>query len=152
MPKPTPKSVRNRSAGWAGALRQAGLRLTSQRLAVVEALARDTTHPTATALFDRVRHHHPGLSRATVYNTLQTLVRAGLVHELGTAGDGRIHYDADATPHVNLVCTRCHRIEDFAAAPLDAVARRVARASGYELHGARVVYYGLCRRCRKGEG
>ncbi len=100
-------------------------------------------------MFELLRPAFPSLSLATVYNTLQVLVAAGLVDELGTAGDGAIHYDADPTPHVNLVCTRCHRVEDFPNAPLDAVAGQVAAGSGYQLRGARVVYYGLCPRCQR---
>jgi len=131
------------------ALRQAGLRLTPQRQVVCRALVESREHPTAQALFDQLLPDFPALSRATVYNTLRTLVDAGLVQELGTAGDGAIHYDADASPHVNLICTRCHRVEDFVDVSLAAIARRVAQDSGYQLRGARVAYYGLCPRCQK---
>jgi Fur family peroxide stress response transcriptional regulator len=134
------------------ALRAAGLRLTPQRLAVCEALAGDTTHPTAQALYARLRERFVTLSRATVYNTLEALVAQGQVCELGAAGDGAVHYDSNPMPHVNLVCTRCHRVEDFAPASLTSVARSVARGSGYALRGARVVYYGLCPRCQRAGG
>jgi Fur family peroxide stress response transcriptional regulator len=136
----------------AAALRQAGLRLTAQRLAVCAALAGNRAHPTAQALYDQLRPQFTTLSRATVYNTLQSLVRAGLIHEIGTAGDGAVHYDADPRPHVNLMCTRCHRVDDFPEPALEAVGRRVARGSGYAVRGARVVYYGLCPACRRAEG
>ena len=136
-------------AGFATVLKQSGLRLTPQRLAVCRALAGNTSHPTAQALFKQLRPNFPSLSLATVYNTLQTLADTNLIHELGEAGDGAIHYDADPSPHVNLVCTRCHRIEDFPDAPLAPVTRKVASNSGYELRGARVVYYGLCPKCRR---
>lgn len=138
-----------RAAALTAALKQAGLRLTPQRLAVCAALAGSKTHPTAQALYESLRPRFATLSRATVYNTLQALVTAGLVQELGTAGDGAIHYDADPTPHVNLMCVRCHRVEDYAVAPLAAVAASVARGSGYDVQGARVVYYGVCPRCRR---
>jgi Fur family transcriptional regulator, peroxide stress response regulator len=141
-----------RAAELTDALRQAGLRLTPQRLAVCKALAGDRSHPTAQALHTALQAQFPTLSRATIYNTLQTLVEAGLIHELGTAGDGSVHYDADPSPHVNLVCVRCHKVEDYADAPLAAVARSVRRGSGYDLQGARVVYYGICPRCRETNG
>lgn len=131
-----------------GALRQAGLRLTPQRLAICRALLQSQEHPTAQAVHAQLRREFPSLSRATVYNTLRTLVDAGLVQELGAAGDGAIHYDADLSPHINLICTRCHRIEDFANVSLSDVVRRVAQDSGYQLRGARVAYYGLCPRCQ----
>jgi Fur family transcriptional regulator, peroxide stress response regulator len=79
---------------------------------------------------------------------LQLLLDHGLVHELGEAGDGAIHYDAQLEPHFNLVCTRCHRIEDFHSEALGAIDAGVAAQSGYRLHGARLVYYGLCPACQ----
>jgi Fur family peroxide stress response transcriptional regulator len=132
------------------ALKRAGLRLTPQRRAICRALARSREHPTAQALYDQVLPDFPSLSRATVYNTLRALAEAGLVQELGAAGDGAIHYDADPSPHVNLICVRCHRVEDFTDALLTRIARQVAEDSGYQLRGARVAYYGLCPRCQTG--
>lgn len=151
MPKSSPRArqAEARAAEMMAALRQAGLRLTAQRAAVCRALAASQTHPTARSLYDELRPRNAGLSRATVYNTLQRLATAGLIQELGTAGDGAAHYDANLEPHVNLVCTQCHKVEDYAAAPLGSVARRVAEGSGYSLRGARVVYYGVCPACRR---
>ena len=131
------------------ALRAAGLRITPQRVAVCRALAGSRGHPTARALYDPLRPDFTGLSRATIYNTLSALVRAGLIHELGAAGDGAVHYDVNPAPHVNLVCVRCHRVEDYARAPLQAVADSVSHGSGYDLQGARVVYYGICPKCQR---
>ena len=149
MTKPIRKPASARAEELTTALRRAGLRLTPQRVAVCAALAGSRTHPTAQTLYATLRPRFGTLSRATVYNTLQALVGAGLIHELGTAGDGAIHYDADRSPHVHLVCVRCHRLEDFPTVSLANVAGRVARGSGYELQGARVVYYGVCPHCRR---
>lgn len=129
-------------------LREAGLRLTPQRLLIYQTLLQSKEHPTAQELYDDVKGRLPSLSQATVYNTLQALVTAGLIQEIGEAGDGTIHYDADLTPHVNLICTRCHRVDDFFDVPLNAVAQRVAGQSGYQIQGARVAYYGLCPECQ----
>src|SRR5262245_23839151 len=148
MPLPVNK-LSNRAAALTRALKQAGLRLTPQRAAICRALAERRDHPTAQALFEQLAPEFPSLSRATIYNTLQTLVSAGLIQELGTAGDGAQHYDADASPHLNLICVRCHRVEDFPASALTRIARRVTNESGYQLHGARMVYYGLCPKCKK---
>jgi len=130
------------------ALREAGLRLTPQRRAICRYLASTKEHPTAQQIFAAVKPNFPSLSLATVYNTLDALVRLGAVHALGGAGDGAIHYDADTEPHVNLACLQCHRVVDL---PCEAVAeldRRVATESGYHILGARLVYYGLCPDCQ----
>lgn len=132
------------------ALKNAGLRMTPQRYAICEALAGNTEHPTAQRLYDKLRVDHPALSRATVYNTLHTLVEAGLLLELGAA-DGVAHFDPDTSPHVHLVCVNCHEIEDFEDSALPGLARRVARQSGYELRNAWVAYYGLCPSCQKAQ-
>ncbi len=131
------------------ALKGAGLRMTPQRYAICEALAGNTEHPTAQMLFDRLRVDHPTLSRATVYNTLHTLVEAGMLLELGTAGDGVVHFDPDVSPHVHLICVNCHQIEDLEDTALAGLSRRVAHQSGYELRTSWVAYYGLCPRCQK---
>jgi Fur family peroxide stress response transcriptional regulator len=131
------------------ALKQAGLRLTPQRTAICQRLAHDKTHPTAQILYEHMLAEFPNLSLATIYNTLDTLVSAGLIYELGSAGDNAVHYDADPSPHVNVICTNCHRIDDFPAAVLAGVAKRVTEDLGYDLRGARVAYYGLCPKCRR---
>ncbi|MDX1688449.1 MAG: Fur family transcriptional regulator [Candidatus Promineifilaceae bacterium] len=129
-------------------LKAAGLRLTPQRVAIYRALVQTDSHPTAQRLYEQLQPELPSLSQATVYNTLQALVEKGLVHEIGDAGDGAVHYDADLAPHVNLVCTRCHRIDDFHADLLAKADDLVAAESGYRLQGARLVYYGLCPACQ----
>jgi Fur family peroxide stress response transcriptional regulator len=128
-------------------LREAGVRVTPQRLAIYGALAGTDTHPTAKALYEQLSSDLPSLSRATVYNTLRVLVAHGLAHELGEAGDGCAHYDADLTPHINLMCTCCHQVRDFFGAPIGAVAAAVAEESGYRLQGARLAYIGTCPQC-----
>jgi Fur family peroxide stress response transcriptional regulator len=130
-------------------LKRSGLRVTPQRRAMCRALAGDTSHPTAQAIYERLKPEFLSLSLATVYNTLQILVEAGIIHEIGAAGDGAMHYDADPSPHVNLICTNCGRIDDFHETTLKRVTQRVARHSGYQLRGARVAYYGLCPDCRR---
>jgi Fur family peroxide stress response transcriptional regulator len=130
-------------------LRDSGLRLTPQRLAIYEALVGRRDHPTAQRLHADLVAALPSLSPATVYNTLQVLVEHGLVQELGQAGDGAVHYDGDVEPHLNLVCTRCHRIEDLRDPLLEHGPGRVAELSGYRLHGARLVFYGLCPACQQ---
>lgn len=130
------------------ALKQAGLRLTPQRIAICRYLAESREHPTATMIYERLKTEYPSLSLMTVYNTLRTLVQLGLVNALGDCGDDQIHYDADTSPHLNLACVSCHRIVDVEAAELEALTESVRRASGYRLLGARMMLYGLCPACQ----
>ncbi|MDW8326303.1 MAG: Fur family transcriptional regulator [Anaerolineales bacterium] len=133
-------------------LRRAGLRLTPQRYAICRALSNNREHPTAQALFQQLRSAYPSLSQATVYNTLHTLVNAGLLCEVGAAGDNAVHFDPDVSLHVHLICTQCHQIEDMTDSALANVARRVEQSSGYQLNGSRIAFLGLCPRCQPAYG
>ena len=130
-------------------LRASGLRLTPQRVAICEVLATSRSHPTAYEIHRRLRWRFPTMSLATVYKTLDALVRLGLVSALGDAGDGMVHYDGDTEPHINLVCLSCHRVQDLEGVVVRALHRTVAARSGYALKGARLVYYGLCPECQR---
>lgn len=129
-------------------IREHGLRLTPQRLAVYRVLVENDQHPTAAMVFEQLRGQLPSLSQATVYNTLQVFVKKGLVHEIGDAGDGSTHYDADIKPHINLICVRCHQIVDYHDERIAEVYSLLAEDSGYAIQGVRMAYYGLCPECQ----
>lgn len=83
--------------------RDHGIRCTRQRELVYIALASTDTHPTAEDLLTSVRGEDPGISQATVYNTLDTLTGCGLARRLPSrAAGGACRYDADLRPHVHL--------------------------------------------------
>jgi Fur family transcriptional regulator, peroxide stress response regulator len=130
------------------ALRQEGLRLTPQRLAICRLLTETSVHPTAQMIYEQLRPEFPSLSLATVYNTLETLVKLGVINALGSAGDDAMHYDADTSPHINLACTSCHKVIDISSEQVNDLADEVVAKSGYQLFGARVLYYGLCPACQ----
>lgn len=130
------------------ALKEAGLRLTPQRLAICRLLAETDAHPTALQIYQTLKPQFPSLSPATVYNTLDTLVHLGMVNVLGHAGDGEVHYDADTTPHINLACVLCHKIVDVPSEYVQHLDREIAQSSGFRILGARVLYYGICPQCQ----
>jgi Fur family peroxide stress response transcriptional regulator len=132
-------------------LREAGLRVTPQRIAVYSELVRAHDHPTAADLFVRLRLDMPSLSQATIYNTLQVMAGMGLVRELSTTGEGPARYDADLHPHAHLVCTRCGRIDDFDSPALAMPAPGdFPSGSGYDVESMSVFFYGRCPACRAG--
>jgi Fur family peroxide stress response transcriptional regulator len=129
-------------------LQQAGLRLTPQRMAICQLLTENDAHPTATMLYAALKPQFHSLSLATVYNTLEVLVDLGVVNALGHAGDDNVHYDAETAPHVNLACIACHKIVNFPSEHVTHMDSEISAASGYQLLGARVLYYGLCPDCQ----
>lgn len=132
-------------------LKSAGMRMTPQRSAICKSLAARDDHPTAAMIYEELRPQFDSLSLATVYNTLDALVKVGVVNALGGAGDGSTHYDADTEPHVNLACLSCNRIVDIPSAHVQQLDEEITSTSGYKLLGARVLYYGLCPECQKNQ-
>jgi Fe2+ or Zn2+ uptake regulation protein len=96
-------------------MKEKGLKLTSQRLVIVDIIAASRSHPSAADVFAAARKKAPRISLSTVYYTLDSLKRAGLIRELEfTDLDNR--YEGDVSDHLNLVCRGCGKIEDFQAA------------------------------------
>jgi Fur family peroxide stress response transcriptional regulator len=134
-------------------LKRAGLKLTPQRMLIVQIFADDRSHPTAQDIFERLRPRFPSLSFATVYNTLDSLARAGLagiVRLPGKRGDAA-RFDPNSTPHHHAVCDGCGAVLDIPVGTLVATAaaqRRVGRvAPGFSVRAVQRTYRGLCAQC-----
>ncbi|MDX1566940.1 MAG: transcriptional repressor [Longimicrobiales bacterium] len=93
------------------ALEENGHRFTEQRAAVYRYLSETRTHPTADQVFLSVRNEVPGISLATVYKSLETLVGCGLATKLAYA-DGSARYDGRTDPHHHARCVSCDRVFD----------------------------------------
>lgn len=132
-----------------GRIRSSGLKLTPQRLAIVRELVGDPTHPTAQELFEKLRPVLPGMSFATVYNTLDTLAEKGLCCALALA-PGPTRFDANMSPHDHLVCDRCGLIRDVqrASGPGElAPGGGVVSEAGFRVRAVEQIYRGLCSAC-----
>ena len=128
-------------------LRRHHLRVTQQRLALLEALRHGGDHATAVNLLDLARDDVSELDPSTVYRTLSQLRDLGLVSQtdLGT-GERTYHWRGD-TPHHHLVCTECGRIEQLPHDLLRTVADRVHLDFGFEAEIDHWAVYGRCRNC-----
>ena len=131
-------------------LRARGLRITAQRIALVEAFASDASHPTAQDLFERLRGTFPTMSFATVYNTLDALAQAGLSSTL-RMDRGAARFDPNTAPHHHAVCDECGATFDIPArslAPDASAASRVGDvAPGFTVARVEKTYRGTCRSC-----
>src|SRR5580692_10411291 len=134
-------------------LKGAGLKLTSQRIAIVRQFADDGSHPTAQDLFERLRPTFPSMSFATVYNTLDALARAslaGIVRLPGKRGDAA-RFDPNTSAHHHAVCDGCGAVVDIAAGTLQptpgAVSKLRRAAPGFSVHAVERIYRGLCAKC-----
>jgi Fur family peroxide stress response transcriptional regulator len=133
-------------AAFARRCRAHGVRVTAQRLAVYRTLAEDPGHPTADAIYRRLRGAMPSLSPATVYRVLESLVRDGLLRRVSTTG-GAGRFDANLTPHQHLICRVCGRMTDVHA-PTVEVGRVAARARPrFVVEDVDIRIVGRCETC-----
>jgi Fur family peroxide stress response transcriptional regulator len=131
-------------------LREAGLRLTHQRLEIVRVLAADETHPDVETVFEAVRQRVPTISLDTVYRTLAMLSDRGLVTRVQFLS-GPARYDANQDRHHHFVCSRCGLVRDVADTVLDALlatpeVTRIGRPDAVT-----VEFRGICNACRHEE-
>ena len=136
----TPQEIADRLREW-------GVRVTPQRLAIAEAVLNSEDHPSVQQIFERVRDHFPSMTLATIYSTLDVLERSGLIQELPFPQFSR--YESNMDPHVNLVCIQCGNVIDSVVGQ-DAVVRLRDQISGqanFQVAWQRVDFHGWCRRC-----
>jgi Fur family peroxide stress response transcriptional regulator len=123
--------------------RDRGLRCTSQRYAILQCLLKRPCHPTAEEIHGVVNRHDPRVSRATVYNSLHTLVQSGLVREVKLGADAT-RFEAHIESHHHFVCDHCGAIEDIAWFEPGEITRR----AGVNPRSIRaIVLQGLCEPC-----
>ncbi len=126
------------------ALEDSGLRCTPQRYAVMAFLMEHAGHPTAAEIFEAVNHADPRSSRATTYNNLRDLVKAGLVREVAVEGRAA-RFDAKVARHHHFICDRCGSVEDMEWYEVprpgaNSLGRRVVRE-------CELIFRGLCAGC-----
>jgi Fe2+ or Zn2+ uptake regulation protein len=125
--------------------RKAGMRITSQRMAIFECLSGNKSHPTAEEIHRSVKRRHRGLSLATVYNTLEALHHLGEVarYDLGGAAE---RFDPEVRPHHHFSCRNCGKVHDVFGAP--APATSLPELEGYDVESVQVAMVGICPTCR----
>ncbi len=123
-----------------------GLKLTPQRLAILDYLEGNKLHPSAEEIYAAISKKFPTMSFATVYNTLDALQRRGEVREL-TIDAGKKRFDPDTSPHHHLICVKCRGISDIFT-DYDLPLSENERA-GFEIIGSHIEFYGVCPKCRK---
>jgi Fur family peroxide stress response transcriptional regulator len=123
-----------------------GFKRTPQRLAILEYLDGNTSHPSAEAIYQAVSKKYRSMSFATVYNTLNTLVAAGAVRDL-TIDPDRRRYDPNTEPHHHLLCIECRKVFDVPQPISVEVPEGIA--DSFTVMGNHIEFYGLCVPCGK---
>ena len=130
----------------ANLLREHGLQVTAQRLAVLRAVS---THPHSTAdeVAENVRAQIGAISRQAVYDALGILAEKGLIRRIQPAGSSALYEDRVGDNHHHVICRTCGKTSDVDCAVGKTPCLIADDSSGYEIDQAEVIYWGTCPEC-----
>jgi Fur family transcriptional regulator, peroxide stress response regulator len=146
MSKTAENKVEQRLDHLKAVARQAGVKLTHQRLEIFRELAGSDQHPSADAIFRAVQQRMPTVSVDTVYRTLWMLHDLGLVTTLGPLRDG-LRFDANIDQHHHYVCVRCGLVSDFESTDLNTLRIPETVQELGSIADAHVEVRGVCAQC-----
>ncbi|MBE0533861.1 MAG: transcriptional repressor [Rhodospirillales bacterium] len=127
--------------------REAGAKLTPQRLEIFREVAATGDHPDAETIYRRVRKRMPTVSLDTIYRTLWLLVDLGIIQTLGAGGRERARFDANLDPHHHFVCVQCGSTRDFYSKDFDALALPDSLREIGRVEATHVEARGVCLDC-----
>lgn len=132
-------------------LREHGLPVTAQRLAIADIVLEATRHLSAEDVATELKRRGSSAGLATVYRTIDLLVKSGLVVERDF-GEGfrRFEPARDAPHHEHLMCSVCGKVTEFRDERLERMTTLVAEANGFARQRHRLVIYGVCAECQRG--
>lgn len=141
-----PPELRQKLERFRTSCRDAGVKVTHQRLEIFREVATSFSHPDAEAVYRGVRERVPTVSLDTVYRTLWLLNDLGLLTTLGQRRES-VRFDANLAPHHHYVCESCGLTRDFESPELDAL-RVPTGVQGFgSVSATRVEVRGLCASC-----
>lgn len=141
--------------GFEDLLREKGLKVTTQRLAVLTALSSGIDrHLTAEEIYELVKAGHPEIGLATVYRTIQLLLELKLIDRIHL-DDGCVRYelchvyeDGEQHRHHHLICVKCGRVMSFQGDLLDEFEQKMEEKTGFQILDHDVKLYGYCTDCQ----
>lgn len=128
-------------------LRQRGLSVTAQRLAVMRAVSK-LPHSTADVIAEAVRSDIGAISRQAVYDALGVLVQNKLVRRIQPAGSPALYEDRVGDNHHHLICRTCGKTVDVDCSVSEVPSLSSLADSGFQIDEAEVIYWGICPSCR----
>ena len=127
--------------------REAGLKVTHQRLEIFRVLVPADDHPSAEDIHERVKKTVPTISLDTVYRTLTTLEKHGVLGRVQP--DARSRFDPNLDLHHHFICTECKRVDDFYWPAFDRMRTPQKGAEWGRVDTKRVEIRGVCKACQK---
>lgn len=129
-------------------LKESDYRITPQRYAVLNVLAKSPDHPSAESIYAELVDHYPTMSLATVYKTINLLKQEGEVLELEFSDLGNRYDGNKPYPHPHVICTECGKIIDPSQLNLDEITSKMMEETGFKILTHRLDFYGICPDCQ----
>ena len=123
-----------------------GKRYSRQRELIYETLKQTTEHPTAEMLYQWLKPENPNLSLGTVYRNLNLLADEGSITRMAFPVE---RYDANTAPHPHFCCRACGKVYDLELPYDAALDEQALMASGHDIAGHEVLFYGTCVHCKQ---
>lgn len=129
-------------------LRQKGYKLTGPRLAILDHMAKENGHPDVQEIFEGIRSGYPGIGIATVYRTVDLLVKAGLVRPL-VLKNNQVRYELNwpGDHHHHMVCKECGEIAEFASCNFITISEEIEDITRFKIEEHTLEVYGHCPDC-----
>jgi Fur family transcriptional regulator, peroxide stress response regulator len=124
------------------------LGFTKQRQAVLRVIRESHDHLTANEVFEDARRLLPGISFATVYNSLRYLKQEGLIEEI-RFGTNAARFERKLTPHHHALCNKCGKLVDLELPIPDRLLKEAADRSMFRADSIELTLRGLCPECSK---
>ncbi|MBI3769798.1 MAG: transcriptional repressor [Deltaproteobacteria bacterium] len=140
-----------RFGAFKNALKERGLKSTSQRDDIARVFFASNRHISVEELYREVRKINPRVGYATVYRTVRLLRECGLAAERHFHdGEARFENVEEELHHDHLICERCGRIVEFSNSEIEELQERVAHKLDFVISGHKMELYGICGECRTG--
>ncbi len=135
-------------------LKDRGLKMTKQRLTVLEAIAScPEEHLTAEEIYELVKVDRPDIGLATVYRTIQMLNELRLIDRINF-DDGFVRYEMGTASeceqkhhHHHLICVKCGKVISFRDDLLEELEKKITATTGFSIVNHEVKLYGVCKEC-----
>ncbi len=129
-------------------IREMGLKVTQQRMAILASMCAGRAHVTAQEVFEKVTHDHPEIGFATVYRFLRKMTEKSLVTEVRMGGLPARYELTPKKHHDHLTCELCGKIVEFENRTIEALQDAVAKDNDFTLTGHVLELYGICSECK----
>ena len=131
-------------------IRRKNLKISNQRMQVLEVFLGEERHLTADELYRIVKKRFPSIGQATVYRTLKLLCESGICTELRLE-DGSVRYEHlyGHRHHDHLICTKCGKFTEVMDPEIERLQEKLAKKEGFLLKSHRLQMYGICKDCQR---